>query len=201
MSGGSGDIPRTLTVECPDNRTSIVGGSSEKIQQKQDEDSHGSATALPEARQASATDIDIEREREKKKGRGSAAAGAALPSHYEAVQAFEMFNAVALKVGIPQARTLTSERRQKLLRRLAEHGGLEAWKIAMGKLEKSGWCQGRNARGWRADFEFVLAASSFNKLIEGAYDDTKTGAANSPDDQLDRIARIVADSMKGEAVP
>jgi uncharacterized protein YdaU (DUF1376 family) len=87
----------------------------------------------------------------------------------DALEAFEAYNNLALKVGLPQARTLTPQRRKNLMARLREHGGLEAWGIALANIERSAFLRGRNDRGWRCDLDFLLQASRFAKVVDGTY--------------------------------
>ena len=86
-----------------------------------------------------------------------------------ALEAFELYNVLAEKLGLPQARTLTPQRRKSLIARMREHGGIEAWKIALANVERSAFLQGKNDRGWRADFDFLLHAAKFTKVVEGTY--------------------------------
>ena len=93
-----------------------------------------------------------------------------------ALEAFNLYNAMALRVSIPQARTLTPQRRKSLMARMREHGGIEAWKLAIANIEKSAFLQGNNDRGWTADLDFMLQAKSFTKLVEGTYGNGAHGA-------------------------
>jgi hypothetical protein len=85
------------------------------------------------------------------------------------LEAFNLYNEMALRVGIPQARSLTPQRRKSIAARMREHGGLEAWKLALANIERSAFLQGRNDRGWTADLDFMLQAKSFTRLVEGTY--------------------------------
>jgi hypothetical protein len=84
------------------------------------------------------------------------------------------WNAMAEKIDLPTVQRLTPARRTQLRSRLAECGGMEGWRVALGKLAASSFCRGGSRSGWRADFDFVLQAKSFTKLMEGGYDD-RTG--------------------------
>jgi hypothetical protein len=93
----------------------------------------------------------------------------APPSHAEAVEAFDLYNAMAQKIGIPIARTLTPQRKRSILARLRDHGGLEAWKLALANIERSAFLRGNNDRGWTASFDFLIQPSRFTKVLEGGY--------------------------------
>lgn len=84
-----------------------------------------------------------------------------------ALDAFNAYNALALKLGLSQAATLTPDRKQKLKARLKEHGP-EAWQKALANLEASPFLRGEGSN-WRANLDFVLQRNSYTKLLEGAY--------------------------------
>lgn len=84
--------------------------------------------------------------------------------------AVDAYNAMAQKAGLPKAQLLTDKRRKSLAHRLQECGGIDGWKAAMDKVAASAFLTGKKT-DWRADFDFVLQAKSFTKLMEGSYDD------------------------------
>lgn len=110
------------------------------------------------------------------------------------LEAFNLYNETALRVGIPQAATLTPQRRKSIAARMREHGGIEAWKRALANIERSAFLQGSNDRGWRADLDFLLQAKSFTKVVEGSYGNGAHGPAPGPQKpkvtDRDRIAQI-----------
>ena len=113
--------------------------------------------------------------------------------------AVDAFNAMAERCGLPAVQRLTDTRRAKLRKRLAECGGVDAWRnIVIPKLESATWMHGDNDRGWKADFDFLLQEKSFTKLMEGAYD--RAGNGNGFD--LERAARddckAIASALSGE---
>jgi len=84
--------------------------------------------------------------------------------------AVEDYNAMALECGLPTVRIMTPKRIKQLRGRLKDGNGLPGWRYALDKVRASPFLRGRNDRGWRADFDFLLQQSSFVKLIEGRYD-------------------------------
>lgn len=86
----------------------------------------------------------------------------------ECLTAFESWNALALRCGLPQASQLTPDRQRKIGARLKAYG-LDGWATALANIEKSAFLTGQNDRGWRANLEFVLQPASFAKLHDGAY--------------------------------
>jgi len=118
----------------------------------------GSKATLPEP-------SPLEPSLNRKEGNG---ADAPLPSS-DADKAFRNWNRVAEQAGLPIARTLTADRRKRLNARLADIGGLAEWNAALENLLDSEFCCGKNDRGWKADFDFLLQPKSLNRLLEGSY--------------------------------
>lgn len=90
--------------------------------------------------------------------------------------AFAAWNAFAAENGLPVAQFLTDMRKRKLKTRLAECGGIQGWHDVLDKIRSSKFLTGDNDRGWQANLDFVLQASSFTKLREGAYDCNRNNA-------------------------
>jgi hypothetical protein len=84
--------------------------------------------------------------------------------------AFESYNELAQRVGIPVARSLTPDRRKAIAARLRDHGGREAWESILNNIERSNFLQGRNPKHWRpTGLDWFLKSANFVKVIEGAY--------------------------------
>lgn len=89
-------------------------------------------------------------------------------------QAFDLtkINSVLKRFSLPEVLKLTEERKTKLNARVKDCGGFEEF---LGQMEvalaNSSWLRGDNARGWRANFDFFLQKSSWQKVIEGSYAD------------------------------
>lgn len=86
----------------------------------------------------------------------------------ETAKAFDNWNTVATDLGLPIARKLTPDRERKLKVRLQQHG-LKGWNEALRNLYQLPFCLGENKSGWKADFEFMLQAKTFTKVLEMAY--------------------------------
>ncbi len=97
--------------------------------------------------------------------------------------AVDAWNATADRAGLPKVQRLTEPRAKALRKRLDDCGGLPGWTAALTKLEASSFLTGRSGKDWRANFDFVLQPSSFQKLLEGAYDDRRSNGADLPDDK------------------
>ena len=87
-------------------------------------------------------------------------------------EAVSAFNKLANRIGLAKVQNFSDTRRRKLRQRLAECGGIEGWRAALAKVDASTFLTGGGRDGWRADFDFMLQAKSFTKILEGAYDDT-----------------------------
>lgn len=94
------------------------------------------------------------------------------PETAEISEAFRLWNETAERCGLPIAQDLTEPRRRALQKRL-KPGGLDRWREALAKVEASAFLCGerpdKDGRVFRAHLDFVLQASSFQKLIEGTY--------------------------------
>lgn len=128
----------------------------------------------------------------------------ASPTPLDALEAFGLYNAMAERTGLPQARTLTPQRRKHLVARMREHGGIEAWKTALANVERSAFLQGQNERGWRADFDFLVQAARFTKVVEGTYGNgahakRNTAPVEPEETREQRYARILAAVDQPEA--
>lgn len=117
------------------------------------------------------TDTDTEVEEREEAREALAPSVAVIPkTDPDADLAFNAYNDLAEEVGLAKAQVLTTTRRKKIAARLNECGGLRGWIDALAKIRGSPFLRGDNDRGWRADMDFILQASSFTRLMEGAYD-------------------------------
>ena len=112
----------------------------------------------------------------------------------DAAMAVQLWNDLAERIGHPKVQRLSKARRKSLGKRLAECGGLEGWRVALSKVEASAFLRGDNDRGWRADFDFMLQAKSFTRLMEGSYDDNgrREGGGGRAGSQGDRKHSFLA---------
>lgn len=79
----------------------------------------------------------------------------------------EYWNRLASKLGKPQVRALTPERRVKLRARIAGYT-LEEFREVMGNIERSPFLRGD--RGWQGcTFDWVTKKANFQKVLEGNY--------------------------------
>lgn len=83
----------------------------------------------------------------------------AKPEHF-----VEAWNALAQRVGKPQIRSLTPERRQKLKARLAEYS-VDDFKLVLTSIERSAFLRA----GRFLTFDWIIGKSNFLKVLEGNY--------------------------------
>lgn len=108
-------------------------------------------------------------------------------------EAFDRYNAMASRIGLPQVQARNDTRRKALRARLDECGGLEGWEVALAKAEASDFLRGKNRDNWQADFDFLIQRKSFTKLMEGSYDNRpcsgKPGGGSRVTAELDALAQ------------
>lgn len=102
-----------------------------------------------------------------------ASADAPSPAEPDLHEAVQLWNALADELDLVRAQTVNATRLKHLRARLAECGGIEGWRAALGRIRGSPFLLGQNERGWKADLDFVLQQKSFTRLMEGSYDRTR----------------------------
>jgi hypothetical protein len=118
--------------------------------------------------------------------------GANAPCALSAQQAFDAYNELAQRVGLPLARSLTPERRRSIIKRMRDNGGEPSWRSLLSNVERSAFLQGDNDRGWRVPgLDWLLKSANFTKVIEGTYGN---GAhARVKESNLDKLDRFLSD--------
>jgi hypothetical protein len=99
-------------------------------------------------------------------------------------QAVVMWNEMAAAHGLPKVQSVTETRRRLLRARLKEAGGLDGWKHCLEVIAGTPFLLGlEGSRSWRADFDFVVKAGSFTKIMEGGFPcgPGKPAAMSSPE--------------------
>lgn len=107
---------------------------------------------------------ETETETELEEPKGSCTSDDALkPEHV-----VEVWNETAPRLGKPQVRNLTPERRQLLKARIGQYA-LDDFRAVFGKIERSAFLRGDT--GWRGcTFDWVFKKANFQKILEGNYD-------------------------------
>lgn len=88
-----------------------------------------------------------------------------LPEHI-----VEEWNKTSAKLGKPQVRNLTPERKQNLKARIGQYS-IEDFHDVFGKIERSAFLRGET-QGWPrgATFDWTFKKANFQKILEGNYD-------------------------------
>lgn len=83
---------------------------------------------------------------------------------------------------LPKVKACGKDRTRKAELRLKEKPDLQYWAQVISILKASDFCNGKNERGWRADFDFLLREETANKALEGKYENRKQDnrSANTP---------------------
>jgi uncharacterized protein YdaU (DUF1376 family) len=171
LTNSSGTVVQELTDIFPEKRVKSKEGAQTEI--------HPHPLPLPD-----------------KKKNPNGFSSTAAPSDLTALEAFQAWNAMALRCGLAQAAKLTPDRKRKLLARLRDHGP-ESWAKALANVERSKFLRGESGdREWRANLDFLLQPASFTKVLEGTYGN---GAHAEPVDidatraGLAEVDRLMAD--------
>lgn len=109
-----------------------------------------------------------ERPRDAKPGEDQAKIDAA-----QVAMAVAVFNKLAAEVGWPAVKPpLSAVRASKLRARIKRAGGIAEWLAQMRRAAASDFLTGKSESGWKASFDFFSQESSFDRLIEGNYDNS-----------------------------
>ena len=113
--------------------------------------------------QNSQAEAEAEAEAEESISADASLAKASNKDQYEAIRiAFD--NALLTKSRI------TAKRATQLNARLKDPWWRENWESAIARAAESEFLRGKNAHGWRADFEWFCKPDSANAILEGKYD-------------------------------
>jgi len=86
------------------------------------------------------------------------------------MRAVTAWNGLADKHGLVRVQQLTPARKAKLSARLRDCGGPDPWQAVLDRIGGIPGMLGNNDRKWRVNFDWLLSASNFTKLMEGNYD-------------------------------
>jgi hypothetical protein len=104
--------------------------------------------------------MNVKKEKEEEKEKSSA---------QKEKEVLDLFRAVC--GSFPKIFQLTRQRKEKILRRLSEMGGMRMLEQVFRKMEASEFLKGNNKYGWQATFDWVFKnPDNWVKIIEGNYD-------------------------------
>lgn len=93
----------------------------------------------------------------------------------------DLYNSICKS--LTQVRSLSNARKKHIQARWEQlDRNLEVFKEVFTKLEESDFCKGNNNRGWKADFDWVIANdNNIIKVLEGKYDNKKINYKDKQD--------------------
>lgn len=138
------------------------------------------------------------KEQEREEGEAKPLVADATSAPVEALRAFQAYNTLAQRIGLPLARSLTPQRRKALAARIREHGGYQAFEIALANIERSAFLRGGNSRGWRCDLDFLTQPRSFAKVVDGTYGNGAHGDTVPKETAAQRMARLMGHTAADE---
>lgn len=114
------------------------------------------------------------------------------PGADDVQRAFDIYNDLAVRQGLPKAEALDRRRRASLRKRLSECGGIQGWRVALEVVESTPFLLGKNDRKWKAGLDFLLQPSSFTRVREGYYSRSASSrpVARGPDELRDAVQRL-----------
>jgi hypothetical protein len=112
-------------------------------------------------------------------------------------QIADAWNTMAKQAGLPSIRMMTIARSAHLATRIREVG-LDGVLEAVAAVGNSSFCCG--ARGWRADFDFLLQPKSFVRLLEGTYADRQKPRETFRNGALELLMREAEEAGRGPII-
>lgn len=106
------------------------------------------------------------------------------PVHSKAQAIVDLFN--ELCPSLSKVTVLSTCREKAITARLKEFT-VEQFTTVFKKAEASKFLTGRNGKAWRANFDWLINASNFVKVLDGNYDDrtaNRDGMSDNPEDDL-----------------
>lgn len=86
----------------------------------------------------------------------------------EITEAVRLWNETASRGPFPICKSLTKQRRSLIRSRLRDHG-IDGWKQNLARLERSGFANGKNDRGWVGNLDWFASERGFTRLMEGVF--------------------------------
>ena len=90
-----------------------------------------------------------------------------LPTPVEKIR--ELWNDTCLS--LPKVREIVGKRQKMLGARWKDHPALDWWSDYFDRIQASSFLTGKNDRGWKAKFDWVIEPANMNKVLEGNYDE------------------------------
>ena len=115
--------------------------------------------------------------------------------------AVEAYNEVARRLKWRESTVPTDKRERALRKALPIYGGLEGWKAALERAERSSFLTGKAKPGaghesWRPSLDFFLQEKSMVALLEGQYDDRPTAEVVKIENWREKQAREARETLE-----
>lgn len=94
----------------------------------------------------------------------------------EAEEVVALYNTIC--IGFSRINSLSDRREQDIKERLEKYS-LDQFKEMFLKAESSSYLKGKNARKWKATFDWLIEDENFAKVLDGNYDDPPEDTRNS----------------------
>lgn len=105
----------------------------------------------------------------------------------------------------PRVQKLTPDRKRQVRKRLADGGGIEGFRIALGRARADPWARGETPRppehaNWRFNFDHFVKEKTFTQIMEKPDDDPSRRKA-PPRTDLERARAGIDQATAGGSVP
>ncbi len=84
---------------------------------------------------------------------------------YEEIK--DLFNSIC--ISFAQVRLMSERRKETVRARVKQYGGVEVFQELFEKAEASDFLKGKNNRGWKADFDWLIKEANMAKVLEDRY--------------------------------
>ena len=108
-----------------------------------------------------------------KTARGEPPAAAEPPNTIPYSQILEMYNELCETKGLRSIRNISGKRKTQTAARFKEYG-IDGFTDLFEKVSTSLFLCGGGERGWKADFDWLIAPTNMQKVLEGKYDDDQS---------------------------
>lgn len=106
------------------------------------------------------------------------------PVPYEQIK--DLYNSIC--ISLPKCTAISEARKKAIKARFASGYTLDDFERLFKKTESSSFLKGKNARNWRATFDWLVKDANMAKVLDGNYDDKDQHApVNEIEDDLDFI--------------
>ncbi len=121
--------------------------------------------------------------------------------HYQQIVDFWNRTIRETQSTIPEVKAVSEERKKKMRIRWKEFSQVgdpvEVVRVLFHKVATSKFCQGDNAKGWSASFDWIFGnPKNWVKVYEGNYDDNHADARNGHQPKGDRMTELISERNK-----